>query len=414
VSRPRWDKNVKKEAVLAEIRSATSADLRILENLSHSTEPLQTLILSGSMVDIKNAENKHKFFQLITSILKNHPEIVDIRLKYMLFPQEDLESLCDILSTATTLKSIQLTHVLFPTPRDIIQFIEKIISKNNTIKMDLENFLSDSDCADMMHDLQTDNLSEDIASLLTLKMQLGENLYLGNLDATLDMLINTEEDDLTFTVHFADEEKNHATSAVMGQDASEKKDTADTVLEHAAPSAHKNKKDIPPSREAMRIIQACENYMVYLSKHAIIPIYQTTQKNTVSFHYANKTFHIEKILEEATKETSAAYALRLQNSRFDTAVMRYKIIMVCHEIMMDAPNAEKIKLFKKTYQQFKKEFFSTKDHPVDHLANATFLQSIGEKVAPLARKMTGLNKPETTEKADKSVAKNTPNKKPFR
>jgi hypothetical protein len=187
---------------------------------------------------------------------------------------------------------------------------------------------------------------------------------------------NSAEEDLNFPVHYMQAasttprmEHKHESEALNLDFISHKNMAAKKLFTHAAPSTKK-------------LQQACENYLLYLNKHIISPIFIAHKKQTPNFSYSQKPWAIEKIMDEAINKDSLLYTLRKRNTRFDLAIMRYKILQICLDSIKMVPKASRSELFKSKYQKFKNIFdpTATIEHAVDLQAILAFKKAIGEKI----------------------------------
>jgi hypothetical protein len=215
----------------------------------------------------------------------------------------------------------------------------------------------------------------------------GEVNALDDLDKPIE---NSDEEDLVFTVHYADEDPTI-------QHTEEKHEPEVDALNPDPFSLENKIAKKPPTQatlSAVKIVQGCEDYMLYLSKHIISPIFIANKKQTPNFSYSQKPWSVEKIMSEAMNKDSFVYALRQRDPRFDIAIMRHMILQICLDSMKAVPKASRSETFKKKYQEFKKYFkpAATIEHDIDLLANITFKKAIGQTAKQTIKKMPVLKR----------------------
>jgi hypothetical protein len=198
-------------------------------------------------------------------------------------------------------------------------------------------------------------------------------------DSSADILESDADDDLTFTVHYASAEPEENPPP---EDHEEKVGIAPQAL---MPELRKNKKLLPFAVEQAiaETKHACENYLEYLAKHVIKPIFLMAKTKKITLDYAKNTLSADEIVEQCSTKNSVAFLLCEQNPRFGIAIMRYMSLKLLLDIIKDSPSAKQLDVFKKSFGDVKKYFNEKTHHQLDALANAQFLRAIDEE-KPLA------------------------------
>jgi hypothetical protein len=284
--------------------------------------------------------------------------------------------------SSETLLGFNLQKILlqFPNNENIdsqLQLAADVITKHPEITIiDLTNHRFSNE------DLK--NLGKIMGKLKQLKLIKLTDVQFYNVSEMMDFLNELEiensaeeaDEDLVFTVHYAAEEEKH-----------------EPEFEELNPDPfnHKNKilkkPPTPSTYSVIKIAYGCEDYMFYLNKHIISPIFIANKKQTPHFSYSQKPWSVDKIITEAMNKDSFLYAIRLRDPRFDIAILRYVILKICLDSMKMASKALRSEIFKNKYQEFKKYFNPSTaiEHDIDLQANIAFKKAIGEKIAPTVK-----------------------------